>query len=76
MPMDKCSTLVYCVNNFQFDLESILSEEAQINIEGLKTQMEEVFEPSDETIESILNFARSYEVLETEETGFVEMNLN
>jgi hypothetical protein len=32
--------------------------------------------PSDRIIENILNFARSYEVYETEKTGFIEMNLN
>ena len=34
------------------------------------------FEPSEQTVNNILNFARSYEVLETESTGDVEMILN
>jgi hypothetical protein len=32
--------------------------------------------PSDHTIANILNFARSYEVIETRKTGYVEINLN
>ena len=75
--MTKKSTLIYFVNNFQVDLESTLLETIQKNEESFLTKMEDDTPlPSDETIESILNFARSYEVLETEETGFVEMNLN
>jgi len=32
--------------------------------------------PSDLVIGNIMNFARSYEVYETKEAGYVEMNLN
>ena len=74
--MIKDSTLIYFVNNFQLDLESNFFETIQKNEESFLTEMENLPLPSEETIESILNFARSYEVLETEETGFVEMNLN
>jgi hypothetical protein len=76
MRMSKNSTLIYFVNNFQVDIESIVFETTQKNDESFLTEMENAPLPSDATIESILNFARSYEVLETEETGFVEMNLN
>ena len=72
LPMKKHSTLIYLVNNFQ-------TEEATQNrvdevIENQLTAME--FEPSERSIENILNFARSYDVLESESTGYVEMNLN
>ena len=70
--MKKHSTLIYLVNNFQ-------TEESTTNcvddvIGNQLTTME--FEPSERSIENILNFARSYEVLETKSTGCVEMILN
>jgi hypothetical protein len=34
------------------------------------------FEPSEQSIKNILDFASSYEVLDTESTGQVEMILN
>lgn len=74
--MVKNSTLIYFVNNFQVDLESVFFEPIHENEESFLTKMEDTPLPSEETIESILNFARSYEVIETEEAGFVEMNLN
>lgn len=76
MPMMRNSTLIYFVNRFQVDLEATFCDSTQKSEESFLTEMEDTPLPSDETIESILNFARSYEVLETEETGYVEMNLN
>lgn len=70
--MKKHSTLIYLVNNFQTE------EAAQNRVDDVigneLTAME--FNPSERSIENILNFARSYEVLETESTGYVEMILN
>lgn len=77
MPMIKNFTFIYVVNNFQVDLESTVFETTQKKQESFLTEeMENTPLPSEETIENILTFARSYEVLETEEAGFVEMNLN
>jgi len=76
MPMIKNSTLIYFVNNFQVDLESTIFESIQKEEESSLTKMENTPLPSETTIKSILNFARSYDVLETKETGYVEMNLN
>lgn len=33
-------------------------------------------EPSEESVKNILDFARSYDVMETESAGYVEMILN
>ena len=70
--MKKHSTLIYLVNSFQTE------ETTQIRVDNVSenelTAME--FNPSERSIENILNFARSYEVLETESTGYVEMILN
>ena len=72
LPMKKHSTLIYLVNNFQ--AEEAAPNRVDYVIENSLTTME--FEPSERSIENILNFARSYEVLETDSTGYVEMNLN
>lgn len=77
MPMKKKSTLIYFVNNFQSDLDLICNESINSQNESFLTNMEGAEKvPSDRTIENILNFARSYEVFETEKAGYIEMNLN
>ena len=70
--MQDYSTLIYFVNNFQADLQS--TEAVGSKPEEIVTKMD--FEPSERSIKNILDFARSYDVLETETTGYVEMNLN
>lgn len=70
--MKKHSTLIYLVNNFQTG-EATQNRVDDV-IENSLTAME--FEPSESSIENILNFARSYEVIETESTGQIEMILN
>ena len=72
MPMQDYSTLIYFVNNYQKDLHSAKQLDEQMN-ETL-TKMD--FEPSEQSVKNILDFAKSYDVLETESTGYVEMNLN
>lgn len=75
MPMRNYSTLIYFVNSFQSESNQVNLVEAGIN-SFLKTAPMEDKMPSERSIENILNFARSYEVLETESAGYVEMNLN
>ena len=72
LPMKKYSTLIYLVNNFQAE-KNTHNRVDDVNEDPLTT-ME--LDPSERSIESILSFARSYEVLETENTGHVEMILN
>lgn len=73
MPMNKDSTLVFFVKSLQSD-STFFKEESQ---NSPLTEMEEQKAgPSELSIDSIMNFARSYEVLETEEAGYVEMILN
>ncbi len=77
MPMKKISTLIYFVTDFQSEFDSLKIESGQQSLESFLTTMgNDEIAPSDQTIKNILNFARSYEVLETENTGYVEMNLN
>ena len=74
--MNKNSTLFYFVNKFQADLSSIILEEDE-DLYGFLTELEDAINtPSECIITNILNFARSYEVLETQKTGYVELNLN
>jgi hypothetical protein len=77
VPMRNYSTLIYFVNRFQSETESDFENlvEASVNMFLATTPVADKT-PSERSIENILNFARSYEVLETENTGYVEMNLN
>lgn len=56
------STLIYFVNSIQHDVETETFEEGA--------------SPSAQSVKNILDFASSYDVMETESAGFVEMNLN
>lgn len=57
------STLFYCVNKIQ-------------NNPVKETSQKMDYGPSGQTIKNILDFARSYDTVETESTGYVEMILN
>ena len=72
MPMTNFSTSIYFVNAFQANRLTL--REHKPATENSLTAME--FEPSEQTIKNILDFASSYEVYETESTGHIEMNLN
>ncbi len=62
MLMIDYSTLFFFVNN------------SQRNVEKETAAMD--YEPSERSVQNILDFARSYEAVETESTGYVEMILN
>ncbi len=74
MPMQKFSTLMYCFNSFRSDCEQCETSIAENELNAAETTNE--MEPSETSIKNILDFARSYDVLETESTGYVEMILN
>jgi len=69
------STLIYFVNSFQSESKSVNLVETSVdsNLEVMSNK-EEL--PSDQTVKNILNFALSYDVYETKDVGYVEMNLN
>jgi len=71
--MQKFSTLIYCINRIQSDVDFIDCSELEKEVDFLETKK---MGPSEESIKNIMNFARSYDVLETESAGFVEMILN
>ena len=74
--MRKKSTLIYFVKQFNSDSESTsFGNDDQVERALAKMGQDEKL-PSDRTIKNILDFARSYEVIKTRETGYVEMILN
>jgi hypothetical protein len=77
VPMRNYSTLIYFVSNYQSEKMSENDNWVDDNINSfLATIPDNDNIPSDLVIENILNFARSYEAYETEDAGYVEMNLN
>lgn len=72
MPMMKNSTLIFLVKNVH--AKSGIKVRAYQEHDNSADLLEN--HPSENSIENILKFARSYEVLETENTGHVEMILN
>jgi len=73
MPMHDISTLIYCINTCNGKL---ISETESDVIGSVDTSETANMEPSQASIDKILNFARSYDVIETKSTGYVEMILN
>lgn len=73
MPMQKFSTLFYCFNHFQKDVRNTSIHQLENDVEA---EILNHMGPSEESIKNILNFARSYEALETQSAGYVEMILN
>lgn len=75
LPMRNYSTLIYFVNSFHSKSKSVNLVETNVdsNLEMMSNN-EEL--PSEQIVENILNFARSYDVYETQDVGYVEMNLN
>ena len=71
--MKRNSTLIYFVSKIYVKQESDINDLEEF-AELMLTEME--YEPSGQCIKNILDFANSYEVLETDCTGHVEMNLN
>lgn len=75
--MSKFSTLNYLINSYyngKKEVESIKTPENDFD-----TVMElDVcgYEPSQKSIDAILNFASQYEVLKSKNTGNIELNLN
>lgn len=72
--MSNFSTLIYFINNSQENLGRV-----DLNMAEGKKEVpvgKKEVQPSDQSVKRILDFARSYDVLESELTGHVEMNLN
>lgn len=72
MPMKKHSTLIYLFNKYQ--AKGLASNKVENVIDQALNEMD--FEPSEQSMKNILDFASSYAVLETESAGQIEMILN
>lgn len=77
-PMSKLSTLNYLINSYRAGKKEI--ELFQFSDNSVQTCSQEVdqigFEPSQNSIQAILDFAAQYEVLHSLKTGNIELNLN
>jgi hypothetical protein len=73
--MEKSSTLIYLINRFQKKLDSSIKV-VDSNDDVFEKAENAEMAPSQRTINNILDFAKSYEVMETQNNGFVEMVLN
>ena len=71
--MQKISTLLFRINSFQADCDHCIVTEFENMVDTTKTIENG---PSEKSIKNILDFARSYDVLESESTGYIEMILN
>jgi len=65
------STLIYCVNTFVKDLDGV-QQDGEATGSGKIVKRE----PSEVALKNIFDFARFYDVVETESAGYVEMILN
>ena len=73
--MSKLSTLNFLINSYYAGKKDV--EIFQINMPELFPE-NDLFEmePSKKSIDAILNFASQYDVLKSERTGNIELNLN
>ena len=78
MPMNKFSTFNYLINSYQAGKkEAELFQFTTGDSENYNLDFDQIgFEPSQSSIDAILNFASQYEVLQSSKTGKIEMNLN
>lgn len=73
--MKKNSTFIYFVNKFRCQSDTDFGSMNRSSEKKL-TGMESGLKPSERTIQTIMDFAQSYDVLETHTAGQIEMNYN
>jgi hypothetical protein len=76
--MSKLSTLNYLVNSFYGEKKEVeILQYTGFPSDNFDTDSDDnFFEPSQRSINAILSFASQYEVLKSERTGSIELNLN
>ncbi|MBA4411421.1 MAG: hypothetical protein Q8S54_17100 [Bacteroidota bacterium] len=76
--MSKFSTLDYLINSYQAGKKEIeFFQFSDGNYESYNLDFDQIeFEPSQSSIDAILDFASQYEVLQSHKTGNIELNLN
>lgn len=73
MPMSKFFTLNYLISSYQ-----ARKKEVEVyQLFGKHTEFDQMeSEPSQNSIDVILNFASQYDVVKSANTGYIELNLN
>ncbi|WP_339734827.1 hypothetical protein [uncultured Sunxiuqinia sp.] len=78
MPMMKNYTLIYFIHAHPSDqfapLEIDLSREKEVSMDSELSEL--LFSPSEKSVQEILNFSRSYEVLDSNLTAHIEVIKN
>jgi hypothetical protein len=75
--MSKFSTLNYLINSyFNGDKKIESLKTAENDFDNVMESNVLGYEPSQKSIDAILNFASQYEVLKSKKTGNIELNLN
>jgi len=69
MPMDQKSTLFFLVNKFEECFNELAEEERNM-------EMSESYSPSSGTVDKIIAFARSYDVISTNSMDVIDLYLN
>ncbi len=72
MPMRKISTLHYIIKTYQQNEK----KEEFLPADIFESFDDDVFEPAPQCVNAILNFARSYQVMDSAQAGSIELNLN
>lgn len=78
MPMSKKFTLNYLISSYQAGKRKVESfQQDSDDFENCPLDLNQFgFEPSQRSIDAILNFALQHEVLQSCKTGSIELNLN
>ena len=76
MPMKNSSTFIYFVKSFFAQSDSDFGSMNSSSEKSLAGMDSTGFTPSKRSIQTILDFAHSYDVVETETAGQIEMNYN
>ena len=78
MPMNKFFTLNFLISSFGAGKGKVTSFQHPTNDFGQGTlNIDQIgFEPSQSSLDAILNFASQYNVLHSRQAGTIELNLN
>lgn len=75
--MNKFSTLNYLINSYYDGMRELNSLSDSESVFDEMMNVDDVgFEPSQDCLDAIINFALEYEVLKSESAGIIELHLN
>ena len=78
MSMDENYTFFYFTKTYRNEsAKSELTDVQRLNEEDMINRGEnEIYSPSEYVLKKIMDFSKSYDVVKTASTGYVELNLN